>query len=192
MCSMIFDLHCPRGRYFSFPRYRWNSKIWMVNTALKVSYYSCTVKVLRSVLTHYQTTKFGPDQIESTCRRQIKCNKKDSFCLWKSRKHCGKRGNCLCKRFLLFPQCFQKASFPDTSKGVIVWERVNPFPNKPWFLRVCCTSLLKTLWEKEKLLVTSNFSFSHSVFYSFGELSAIFVKFRILVCRRFEFERVKN
>ena len=25
-------------------------------------------------------------------------------------------------------------------------------------------SLLKTLWEKEKLLVTSNFSFSHSVF----------------------------
>ena len=43
----------------------------------------------------------------------------------------------------------------------------NPFPNKPWFLRVCPTSFLKTLWEKEKLLVTSNFSFSHSVFYPF-------------------------
>ena len=40
-----------------------------------------------------------------------------------------------------------------------------PFPNKPWFLRVCSTSLLKTLWEKEKLLVTSNFSFSLGVFY---------------------------
>ena len=41
----------------------------------------------------------------------------------------------------------------------------NPFPNKPWFLRVCSTSLLKTLWEKEKLLVKSNFSkFSHSIF----------------------------
>ena len=26
--------------------------------------------------------------------------------------------------------------------------------------------LLKILWEKEKLLVTSNFSFSHNVFYS--------------------------
>ena len=26
--------------------------------------------------------------------------------------------------------------------------------------------LLKTLWEKEKLLVTSDFSFSHNVFYS--------------------------
>ena len=40
----------------------------------------------------------------------------------------------------------------------------NPFPNKPWFLRVCSTNLLKTLWVKEKLLITSNFSFSHSVF----------------------------
>ena len=30
----------------------------------------------------------------------------------------------------------------------------NPFPNKPWFLRVCGTRLLKTLWEKEKLLKT--------------------------------------
>ena len=57
----------------------------------------------------------------------------------------------------------------------------NPFPNKPWFLRVCSTSLLKTLWEKEKLLVTSNFSFSHSVFYLFGELSPIFVKIKIVV-----------
>ena len=36
----------------------------------------------------------------------------------------GKRRNCLYKQFLLFPQCFQKASFPDVSKGVIVWEWV--------------------------------------------------------------------
>ena len=57
----------------------------------------------------------------------------------------------------LFPQCFF------------------PFPNKPWFLRVCSTSLLKTLMEKKKLLVTSNFSFSISVFYPFGQLSAIYI-----------------
>ena len=37
---------------------------------------------------------------------------------------------------------------------------INPFPNKPRFLCVCSTSLLKTLWVKEKLLVTSNFSFA--------------------------------
>ena len=57
----------------------------------------------------------------------------------------------------------------------------NPFPNKPWFLRVCSGSLLKTLWEKEKSLLTSNFSFSHSVFNPFGNLSATFIKFKIVV-----------
>ena len=56
-------------------------------------------------------------------------------------------------------------------------QKIDPFPNKPWFLCVCSTSLLKTLLEKEKLLVTSNFSFSHSVFCPFGELSAILIKF---------------
>ena len=54
------------------------------------------------------------------------------------------------------------------------------FP-KPLFICVCSKSLLKTLWEKEKFLVTSNFSFFHSVFYPFGELFAIFIKRKILV-----------
>ena len=62
---------------------------------------------------------------------------------------------------------------------------LNPFPNKPLCLRVCCTSLSKTLWEKEKLLVTSNFSFSHSVFYPFGLLTVIFIKSRIVVSKLF-------
>ena len=35
----------------------------------------------------------------------------------------------------------------------------NPFPNKPLFLYVCSTGLLKTLWKKEKLLVMSNSPF---------------------------------
>ena len=47
------------------------------------------------------------------------------------------------------------------------------------------TSILKTLWQKEKLLVTSNFSFSQSVFNPFGLLSAIFIKFEIVVCKPF-------
>ena len=29
------------------------------------------------------------------------------------------------QHFLLFPQCFEKVSFPEASKGVIVWESVN-------------------------------------------------------------------
>ena len=63
----------------------------------------------------------------------------------------------------------------------------NPFPNKSWFLRVCSTHLLKTLWEKKKLLVTSNFFFSHSVFYPFRELTTIFIKFKIVIRKLFQF-----
>ena len=37
------------------------------------------------------------------------------------------------------------------------YEGLNSFPNKPWLLRVCSKGLLKTLWEKEKLLVISPF-----------------------------------
>ena len=68
----------------------------------------------------------------------------------------------------------------------------NPFPNKPWFLRVCSTSLLKTLLEKEKLFLTSNFSFSCSVFYPIWELSSVFIKFEIVVYKPFQFESVSN
>ena len=64
------------------------------------------------------------------------------------------------------------------------------FRISPWSLRVYSTSLLKTLWEKEKLLVTSNFSFSDSVFCLFGELPAISIKFEIVVCKLFQFGRV--
>ena len=67
-----------------------------------------------------------------------------------------------------------------------------PFPHKPLFLCVRSTGPLKTLWEKEKLLVTSNFSFAHSVFYPFGELSVHFIKFEVVVCKLFQFKRVKK
>ena len=33
------------------------------------------------------------------------------------------------EQFPFLPQCFQKACFPEASKGVIVWEWVNPCPN---------------------------------------------------------------
>ena len=68
----------------------------------------------------------------------------------------------------------------------------NPFPNKPWFLGVCSTSLLKTLWEKDKLFVTSNFSFSHSVFYRLRELSVVFIKFEIVLRKLLQSGGVQN
>ena len=67
----------------------------------------------------------------------------------------------------------------------------NSFPNKPLILHVCITSLLKTLWGKEKLHVTSNFSFSQSVFYPFREPLFISVKFEILSANSFSFEKSK-
>ena len=109
------------------------------------------------------------------------------------------------QHFLLFPQCFlpipEQISFFHPYlfcrlQALSIWTSlefcflINPFPNKPWFLRVCSTSFLKTLWEKEKLLATSNFSFSHSVFYTLRKLSAILIKFEIVVCKLFQFGRV--
>ena len=41
---------------------------------------------------------------------------------------------------------------------------VNPLEHCDEFWHSTGDSLLKTLWEKEKLLVTSIFSFSHNVF----------------------------
>ena len=73
----------------------------------------------------------------------------------------------------------------ESKLGCLVYKRVNPFPNKPLFLRVCNTSLSKTLWEKKKLLVTSNFYFSPSVFYPLRKPIAIFIKLKFVVCKLF-------
>ena len=44
------------------------------------------------------------------------------------------KGEIACyEQFLLFSQCFQKACLPGASKGVVVWEWVNPFLNNPVF-----------------------------------------------------------
>ena len=60
----------------------------------------------------------------------------------------------------------------------------------PGFFSVCSKHVLKTLWEKEKLLVASNFSYSHRVFYPLGELCAFFIKSKIVLCKLFQFGRV--
>ena len=68
-----------------------------------------------------------------------------------------------------FSQYHQKVNKKQDTQNVTSWLRntqtLNPFPNKILFLRVCSTSPLKTLWEKGKLLVMRNSSFSRSVFY---------------------------
>ena len=97
----------------------------------------------------------------------------------------------------IMPRCLKIGNIKEKVKPTfdnfrlyIIFLFVNHFQNKPWFLRVCSASLLKTLWEKEKLLVTSNFSFFHGVFFPVRELSAIFIEFIIVVCKLYQFGRV--
>ena len=53
-----------------------------------------------------------------------------------------------------------------------------------------CKSFENTVGKGE-IACQSNFSFSHSVFYSLGELSAIFVKFEIVIYKLFLFGKVQ-
>ena len=74
------------------------------------------------------------------------------------------------EQFLLFPQCFQKASFPGVSKGVIVWEWVKLIDyfclwqgwKYCWRRRICrflalslflmfSKAVFLQVWENEKL-----------------------------------------
>ena len=52
------------------------------------------------------------------------------------KKYRGIIRTCWLSAFSPFPTMFSKAN---------VFRAILPFPNKPWFLRVCSTSLLKTL-----------------------------------------------
>ena len=53
------------------------------------------------------------------------------------------------EQFLLFPQCFPQYSCNPLPNNKIMHSfKLHPFPNKPWFVHVCSTSLLKTLQEK--------------------------------------------
>ena len=65
------------------------------------------------------------------------------------------------KVFFLGPHCFQKVS---------ALEFVNPLLHRYSFYHINNRQLLKTSWEKKKLLLTSNFFFSHDVFYSVRKL----------------------
>ena len=87
-------------------------------------------------LTHNQTTNFGLFKTERVCRRQFQIWRK----WWKKiiqsgRKTRGKRRNCSLRAIYPFPTVFffKKYCFPGASKGVIVWEWVNPLHHMPFF-----------------------------------------------------------
>ena len=47
-------------------------------------------------------------------------------------------------------------------------------------------------WEKEKMLVTSIFSFSHNVFYSVKERNSYFSNLYFVVCKCFQFGYIQT
>ena len=78
------------------------------------------------------------------------------------------------------PTMFLKASY------------LNPFSNKPRFLRVCSTSLLKTKLGKGEIAHEEQFLLFPTVFfYPFGELSAISSNLKFSTATSFSLEESK-
>ena len=88
----------------------------------------------------------------------------------------------VCKR-LLFQGC---------QKSRLCGKGLTHSQTSPGFYMSGSTSLLKTWWKKEKLLVTSNISFSHCVFYQFLEFFDTLIKSELVVCKLFQLGRVKS
>ena len=91
--------------------------------------------------------------------------------------------------FYIFPHFVIRLKTNPTNGSHFSCERFQLYPKQDLIFK-CLQTLLKTLREKKKLLIKSKFSFSHSVFYLFGELCSSFNKFEIVVCKTFQFGRV--
>ena len=60
-------------------------------------------------------------------------------------------------RLIWIKTCAHQCINPHFDRAWLIWNRLTLSPNKPWFLRDCITSLLKTLFEREKLLCNEQF-----------------------------------
>ena len=80
-------------------------------------------------LTHYQTTNLRLFQTEKFADDNFKFDENSRKLSKRVENTVGKGEIARYEQFLLFPQCFQKASFPGASKGVIVWEWFNKGQN---------------------------------------------------------------
>ena len=117
-----------------------------------------------------QTTNFRLFQIERVCRRKFGICWIRQKVLLKGRKHCGKRRNCSLWAISHFPSVFSKSRKICCAcelESFLLDIMFDPLLYYPWE-----RSLLNTLMEKEKMLVTSIFSFSHNVFFFFTKLKS--------------------
>ena len=75
-------------------------------------------------------------------------------------------------------------------KSIVVTFYVNPFQNKPWFLLVCSKRLLKNTVGKGEIAHNEQFLLFSQCFLPVEELSAVFIRFEIVVCKLSHFGRV--
>ena len=101
-------------------------------------------------LTHYQTTNFRLFQTEFP-DDNFKFDENGRKLSKRVENTVGKGEIARYEQFFLFPQCFQKACFPKTSKGFIVWEWVNKMR-----LKNCGEEQLKSSWAQIITMDTSN------------------------------------
>ena len=90
---------------------------------------------------------------------------------WKGRKHLVRKGGKVCHKhyfFFIFSQCFKKPFFFSLVKSLdhimvktesIQEPTFNSLPHNSDFYLLSERGLLKLLWEKKKMLVTSIFCF---------------------------------
>ena len=88
----------------------------MFPSFFRLPFHLRVVKSLDRAINSTKRQNFRLVRIKSICRRQNKCNLKTEILLGMVRKHCGKGENAGYQHFLLFPQCFQKASFSRSLK----------------------------------------------------------------------------
>ena len=68
---------------------------------------------------------------------------------------------------------------------------LNPFPNKPWFLRVGSKVRLKNTVGKGEIARDEQFLFFPTVFFTdFDNFLPFFIKSETVVCKLFQFSRV--
>ena len=88
----------------------------------------------------------------------------------------------------LFLQCFSKNVFYKVVKSCDCEVRLTHYHTIPTLKHLWKRRILKTLWETEKMLVTSIFSFSRNFFYSSQHKSQFLSRHYFVVCKCFEFE----
>ena len=85
---------------------------------------------------------------------------------------------------MIIPNCETHKTWEQ--KGSVCF---NSLPHTHNFQQPCLMGLLKTLWEKEKMPVTSIFFFSHNVFYPIKDRYHHLGNNQFVVCKCFQFGR---